>query len=255
MSGNDKPLVTIEDLHAYADGQLPAGRAGEVEAYLLVHPDAAARVEDYRAINTAVREAFALEAMDLASPAPQYLPRTRRFPAKIAIAATLTGLILGGGAGWTFRGYATTGGAGLQELAQRASAAYTVYGLDTTQPVEMAAADASRLAAWLSRRMEMAVRIPNLSPAGFTLMGGRLMVGNSAPAAMLMYENAQGQRIVLYIRNDLPEGEATKMHYRRTGSGGTVYWRDALAGFGLAGGLSEQELIPLANFVRADFSL
>jgi hypothetical protein len=43
------------------------------------------------------------------------------------------------------------------------------------------------------------------------------------------------------------------MQYRQTDAGGIVYWRDAAAGFGLAGGFSEQELRPVADLIRADY--
>lgn len=39
--------------------------------------------------------------------------------------------------------------------------------------------------------------IPELTQAGFRLVGGRLMVGDGRPAGMLMYENGQGHRIGL----------------------------------------------------------
>jgi anti-sigma factor RsiW len=141
----------------------------------------------------------------------------------------------------------------VRDLAQRASAAYSVYAMDAAHPVEIAAADADRLAAWLSKRMNMAFPIPKLDDRGFELVGGRLMIGETAPAGLLMYQNAQGRRIILYVRNDLPADHPTKMHYQHSNAGGTVYWRGETTGFGLAGALSEQEMVPIANLIRAKF--
>jgi anti-sigma factor RsiW len=142
----------------------------------------------------------------------------------------------------------------MSALAQRASAAYVVYAPDTKHPVEVAGSESGHLAAWLSKRMNMTFSIPQLNDVGFVLVGGRLMVGDTAPAAMLMYENKQGRRIVLYVRNDLPDDHPSKMHYRHTDTGGIVYWRDTAVGFGLAGGFTEQELMPVANLIKRGFS-
>jgi anti-sigma factor RsiW len=85
----------------------------------------------------------------------------------------------------------------VHELAQRAVAAYAVYAPDRVHPVDMAGDQKDRLAAWLSNRMNMTVVLPRLDAAGFALLGGRLMVGEKAPAALLMYENGQGRRLIL----------------------------------------------------------
>ena len=45
MSSNS---IHIDDLHAYADGRLPAARRAAVEAYLAAHPGAAAEVAAWR---------------------------------------------------------------------------------------------------------------------------------------------------------------------------------------------------------------
>ncbi|MGD0634907.1 MAG: hypothetical protein ABSA13_11605 [Beijerinckiaceae bacterium] len=226
-------------MHAFADGQLSPERRSDVEAFLRVSPEAAKQVDDFRRLNAALCAAF--------KPAPV----ARRFPR--GLAAALAGLIIGGATGWIGRGMTPAEPTGLHELAQRAVAAYAVYAPDRVHPVDMAGDQKDRLAAWLSNRMNMTVVLPRLDAAGFALLGGRLMVGEKAPAALLMYENGQGRRLILYVRNDLPKDPPSKMQYRQTDAGGIVYWRDAAAGFGLAGGFSEQELRPVADLIRADY--
>lgn len=237
--------ITDDDLHAYADGQLSEERLPAVEAHLLADARSASRVRDYRAINAALRQALTLEAPK----PPAMRPRSRPF-LRMAMAAALAGLVLGGAGGWMSRGYLHQAEPVMQELAQHATAAYQVFAPDQTHPVEMTAQESGRLAAWLSARMRMRFRIPELDQAGFALVGGRLMVGEGRPAGMLMYENNQGRRIVLYVRNDLPAGGPSKMKHERTAAGTTVYWRDSAAGFALAGGFSEQELRTVANMIR-----
>lgn len=98
----------------------------------------------------------------------------------------------------------------------------------------------------------MSLTIPRLGDLGFELVGGRLIVGEHAPAALLMYENDEGRRIVLYVRNDLPEGEGeAPMKYERHADTGVVAWAQGTTGFGLAGGFSEKELLPAAQLVQA----
>ncbi|WP_044560523.1 hypothetical protein, partial [Azospirillum sp. B4] len=51
--------ITEEDLQAYVDRALDAGRRAEVEEYLATHPDAAQRVTVYAAQREALRAALA----------------------------------------------------------------------------------------------------------------------------------------------------------------------------------------------------
>ncbi|WP_300156585.1 anti-sigma factor [Solidesulfovibrio sp.] len=255
MSADRHRAVTIEELHAYVDGQLPRERVPEVEARLLADPLAAAQVRDYQAINAALRAALdpgLPEAGDTPSPRPALLPARRRAWLRMAMAAAFAGLLLGGAGGWLSRGYLRGDVPEMQALARHAAAAYQVFAPDVIHPVDMAESD--RLTAWLSNRMNMDFPVPELSQAGFRLVGGRLMVGDGRPAGMLMYENGQGRRIVLYVRNDLPAGDPTRMRHESTAAGATVYWRDAAAGFALAGGFPEPELRSIANLIRARFT-
>jgi anti-sigma factor RsiW len=251
MDNSHQPAVTIDDLHAYADGQLPPERLAAVEAHLRQHPEAAAQVKDYRAMNAALREA-AGGLLEEAPPARLRVPAARQQHWRMAAAAAVAGVLIGTAAGWLGRGALNGDDTALASLVQRAGAAYTTYASDPAHPVEMT--DAGELSAWLSSRMKMNVRIPSLAADGFSLVGGRLMIGESAPAGMLMYQNGQGRRIVLYVRNDLPADRPAHMQYRGGQTGGVIYWRDAAAAFGLAGSLSEQELRPLADHIRAGFS-
>jgi anti-sigma factor RsiW len=62
--------VTRDDLDAFADNALPAGRAAVVAEYVGTHPDAAARIDTVRRMNAWLREAAEGE---LAIPVPQDL--------------------------------------------------------------------------------------------------------------------------------------------------------------------------------------
>ena len=71
--------IHIDELHAYADGRLPATRRAAVEAYLAAHADAAAEVARWRAMNADLHRA--LDPL-LNEPVPP-----RRIPAAIQAAA------------------------------------------------------------------------------------------------------------------------------------------------------------------------
>src|SRR3569623_2033936 len=48
---NDRNIpVTEDELHAYVDGELPAERRADVEAWLAAHPEDAERVQSWRAM-------------------------------------------------------------------------------------------------------------------------------------------------------------------------------------------------------------
>src|SRR6266850_2487635 len=96
--------LSDEELHAYADDQLPRERASEVAATLAREPALAARVAEIRRQNALLRD-----ALDpwLAEPLPRKLlsaaaasgvrKRWRWLPAALAAAASL---VLGIGLGW-----------------------------------------------------------------------------------------------------------------------------------------------------------
>ena len=245
--------ISCEDLHAYADEQLDAGRVQAVEAYLRQHPEQAAEVADYRWLNEALDAAFEI---DPGEPIPPDLiaatdPPRARFAVPLAAAA---GLLLGIGLTVFAQGFGQAGAQALRHLAENSAAAYAVYALDLRHPVEVQAAEAEHLATWLSKRMDMAFEVPRLGPLGFDLVGGRLMIGDPAPAALLMYENREGKRLVLYLRNDLPEGGGAELRYERAEATGVVTWARGATGFGLAGSFSEAELLPAAQLVQAQLA-
>ena len=249
MTDNGMP-ISYEELHAHADGRLDAGRTEAVEAYLQQHPDRAAEVADYRWINATLGEAFAADPEE-AIPA-KLLAATESSPSRFAVPlAAAAGLVLGIGLTVFAQGFGLPGERAVRHLAENSAAAYAVYAPEIRHPVEVHAAEAEHLSTWLSKRMGMTFEVPRLGLLGFDLVGGRLMIGDPAPAALLMYENQEGRRLVLYLRNDLPEGGGRDLRYERAEETGVVTWARGATGFGLAGSFSEEELLPAAQLVQA----
>ena len=69
--------------------------------------------------------------------------------------------------------------------------------------------------AWLSKRLGTPSSVPHLSETGYELVGGRLLPGNSGPAAQFMYQDARGQRLTLYVRTDGGGSRETAFRYAR----------------------------------------
>lgn len=246
--------ITTDDLHAFADGKLTPERAAEVETYLRNHPAEAAEVAAVQRINAALKGAFD-SVLEEPIPSAQVAAVLDRRP-RLALpaAAAVAGMMLGAGLTWFVLAGGSPAQLALADLAEKSTAAYVVYAPEKRHPVEVAASESDHLSAWLSNRMNMSFRIPRLGDLGFELVGGRLVVADAAPAALLMYENGQGRRLVLYVRNKLPAGEAAGLSYERAGDTGVVTWSSGGTGYGLAGAFTKKELLPAAQLVRAQLA-
>ncbi len=205
------PIMTPgeEDLHAYVDGRLDTQRQAEVERYLATDAEAAARVAGWRRDAESLRAALAgwnaLPANPRLDPAAIRRSMQTRSRGRMALAASmLLVLTLGTGAGWEMRG--------MQQRPlpmQDAVEAYRIFATDRLRPVEFKAGEHQDLTAWLSGRVGRPLALPDLSPYGYTLLGGRLLSTAEGAAALLLYEDGKGQRLSFYVRPSTlyPDGE------------------------------------------------
>ena len=125
--------------------------------------------------------------------------RRRPSPVWWAVAAMLM-LSIGGLGGWVMRGSLQASPGGLAALAQEAAYSYSVYAPDRVRPVEMRASDSAQLVQWVSNRLKQPVTLPDLTGSGYRLMGGRLIATSHGPAAMFMYDDDRGNRLVVLTR-------------------------------------------------------
>src|SRR5712692_1505752 len=197
---NHRP-ITEDDLHAYVDRVLEPERQAEVAAYLGDHPDVAKRVAAFTDQRDLLRAALAPIAEE---PLPPELNLSRiienraRRPLVVrwAMAAMLL-LSIGGLGGWAVRGALQASPGGLVALAQEAADSFSVYAPDRVRPVEVRASDGAQLVQWLSNRLHQPIKVPDLTTAGYRLMGGRLIATSHGPAAMFMYDDDRGERLVV----------------------------------------------------------
>jgi anti-sigma factor RsiW len=252
-----RPLLAREDLVRYVDGRLGPERRAEVAAYLRDHPEAAEELQAQQRLNALVRERYRrvreepvpsalLEAAARARGGSARVRRGALRTAAIAAAAA----ILGVAAGWLWRSASV--GTQWQDFTRQAAAAYRVYAAERDRPVERAAQ--AELLAWLSQRLDMRITAPGLEAFGFRLLGGRLLpTAHGSAAAQLMYENAEGRRLTLYIRADLRNVREIEFQLARHGEVNVLYWLDGPRGYALVSDLEERAMLPLAKLVYDAF--
>jgi anti-sigma factor RsiW len=248
--------VTEAELQAHVDGHLLPAREPVVLAWLAAHPEEARRIAAYRAQADALRQALegigdepVPAALDLRLQLQHRGRRAGLRPA--AAAACAAGLLLAGGAGgWALRGKALPPQTGTAALAREAASSYAVYANDATRPVELAAAERGALDSWFSRRLARPIRAPNLQAAGLTLIGGRLVATEHGAAALYLYQDRVGRRLVVYLRPMQVE-RTDHMQLRRDGAIGGWTWADDGLGFGVFGTAPVDRLHGAANIVRS----
>lgn len=239
--------VSEDDLQAYVDGVLVAGRRMDVEAYLAERPEEAERLRAYRAQDAALRAIF---DPVLAEPVPVMLterPAWRRWRT-YALAASL--LIAGIGIGWITRGMAPPFVPASPSFARAAAIAHAVYAPEVRHPVEVGADQEDHLVKWLSKRVGTDLRVPKLGSLGFDLVGGRLLSGPQGPVAQFMYQDPKGQRLTLYVSAQKGDGRGdTAFRFSQEDRVSVFYWIEDHYGYALSGELRRDALLAVANAV------
>ncbi len=209
--------VTEDDVQAYVDSRLEPARRHEIEQYLASQPEVAQRVAAYRAQRETLQSAFAAYAAEPIPPelnlARLFEARRRRFTAWQVAAAVVLALCVGGAAGW-FLGSSPAPGRvelAMSLLRQEALASHTVYAADRRHPIEVGADQHEHLSQWLSNRLQRPVVPPDLSMAGYRLLGGRLLATeHGGAAALFVYDTADGNRLSVLMRPMAPELRAAR---------------------------------------------
>jgi len=213
MSTQSQP-ISENDLLAFVDGQLDPARHDAVAAYLAENPDKAAEVATWQAQNEAIQALYAPVAgepvpPDLSVHAIDRSLRNRRASTWRLAAAAVVLLSIGAGLGYGLRFGADTAPPPTDRLIAAAVDAHELFVIQRRHPVEVVASDAPHLTTWLSNSLRRPLVAPDLSNLGYALVGGRLLPGNTGPAAQIMYETADGDRVTLYITPRLPGDQGT----------------------------------------------
>lgn len=244
------PAPTDDDLEALVDGTLDPARAAELEDWLAANPAEAERVRRRRAQVDGLHRLFD-PVLDEPIPARLRVAAFRRrrlSPLLLRVAAALLLLLMGGAGGWGLRGLEVGKGESAPQMAAEALTAHVVFAAEIRHPVEVAASERAHLVAWLSKRLGAELKVPDLSAAGFSLVGGRLLPAASGPAAQFMYENGDGRRVTLYLRRN-PDAGATAFRFAAQGGVEAFYWLDGPLGYALSGDVERGRLMEMAKAV------
>ncbi len=256
------------DLNAYVDNQISTERREVIAAYLKTAPADAARVDAWRRQNEAIRTVFAGTA---AEPVPVWLTigqltsnrdktvtlqkawtdkRAARSGLKphasslrqvmLILATALLAFAAGSVVRWNslsasdLTGWWAPSSARaevMRSFSRRALDAHATYSLDSDRPVEAVDLPEGALSRWFKHHLAFPVRIPDLERLGWTLRGGRIVPGDIGPAALLVYENAGGERLSLYtgrVANPSLVDTAYQIMPDQT-----MMWMDGPIGFGI----------------------
>jgi anti-sigma factor RsiW len=237
------------ELQVYTDGRLEDDRRRAVEAWLASHPADAARITAYRALGEQWRAAYA-PVLEESVPARLRLKRKRRWRLPAALAAGCAIMAI---SAWQVFEHAPhyLPGNPATEMLRRASLAHAVYAPEVNHPVEASGRD--ELLQWLSERLQMKVQAPSLEAAGLAFIGGRLLPGERAPAALLMYEGRNGQRVTLYWGPEFRRERETGLVHARADNGTRIYyWLDDECAYAIASAeLDDRELLRIAKMAYA----
>tara|TARA_R110002110_G_scaffold85816_2_gene223559 strand:- start:148591 stop:149358 length:768 start_codon:yes stop_codon:yes gene_type:complete len=246
---SDLPEIPTEDeIQALVDGRLDPGRRIEVEAWLSDNPDEAARVAELRDISGVVERAYdhLLERPIPARFQNTSAPSMARSPVW-RVAAMIVLVALGAAGGWFANEAVDPGKDPSVSLARGALKAHQMYAREVRHAVEVPANEETHLVAWLSNRLDAPLRAPNLDDQGYRLMGGRLLPAEDAgPAAQFMYEAESGERLTLYVEQNLTGGE-TAFRFTEYDDVSAFWWKDGPLAYVLIGQGKRDRLLTLAR--------
>jgi anti-sigma factor RsiW len=245
--------IAEDELHAYVDGVLEAERRRIVEQFLQTHPDAARRVTIYIAQRQELRAAF---VGCPTKPIPPELNLAHLIEARLmsrgtpwrSVAAAVLALVLGSITGWVVGSQPEHG---IDTLAREGAASYAVYASDRHRPVEMPATEGSALIQWLSIRLNRPIAAPDLTLAGYRLLGGRLLSSPEGAAGLFIYENARGDRLTLYVR-PVSTNQTTPIQTADVSDVDGCVWIERGVGYSLIARENYARLVELSEYVREE---
>ncbi|NIE75087.1 anti-sigma factor [Pantoea sp. Ap-967] len=227
-------LIPSEDeLHAYVDDRLAPQRRGEVQAWLAANPLEAARVEAWRNDARRLRAALAGFAeqpgaapLDLRQVQRQVRQRRQRRLASAAV--LLLALGVGGLGGWQARQVTLAG-----DVLPMADAVQAHRLFAGSEALDIQASDPAQLRDWLGRHFSRVGQLPDLAGYGFQPVGARLLSNEQGPAALLVFQDRNGQRISLFLRSPGDHFERMPQGQRVDGQLEARYWSHGAYNFAL----------------------
>ena len=136
-------------------------------------------------------------------------------------------------------------------LPVRAARAHLVYSPEVRHPVEVDAKDQDHLVKWLSKRLDIQLKVPILANEGFELPrrapAARATTARSRSSCTRM---RQGKRLTLYVTRPHKGDDVTAFRFAQEGPVSVFYWIDRDCGYALSGEIDKPALARVATSVH-----
>jgi anti-sigma factor RsiW len=250
--------VGEDDLQGFVDGRLTADRLLIVQAYLEMHP----QVRAYLARDMKLRDEL---AGSLQAKYDEPIPATLRVETLITArrtsqnrwrrlsAAASVLFMLGGTMGWLANSFVmSVRSSAIHIMTTNAVAAYLTYTPEIKHPIEVSASGDGHLIQWLSNRLERPVIIPDLTSEHFYPMGGRVLPTSGTPAAQIMYNDEQGNRLTFYLQ-PMAAG-ITDFRYTESNGIRTYYRAENGIAFAVTAKIDQAQLLAVATAISTQIA-
>jgi anti-sigma factor RsiW len=114
-------------------------------------------------------------------------------------------------------------------LGMEAAAAHSVFAVDPARPIEIGPQNRAELVAWIDGKLHTAVTVPDLSGIGYRLIGGRVLSNMVGPAAMLVYDDGNGNRMTIFLQP--MRSDTAAMQPVHSGAASGYAWIDEHMGY------------------------
>jgi anti-sigma factor RsiW len=195
-------------MHAYSDGELDPVNALEIERRIAADPRLAAEYRQVETFKQLLRERLPREELPrglqarieaaVGMNAPSQ-PSWRSLAASIAVTA-----MVASGATWVVRG------PGADDATRDGIVAGHTRSLMASQPVDVISSDQHTVKPWFNGRLDVAPPVIDLTPQGFTLIGGRLDYIDGRPVAAIVYKR-RAHVINLFVSQTAGSGSGASM--------------------------------------------
>ncbi len=240
-------------LVSYVDGELDPEAMRKVETLISADPRVRETVEMFRdtaaILRAACGEEFYQPIDNVSSlPAPGLARPFLRYGAALAASVTMVIIAFGGGALWAV-GAPTVH----DELVNEVASYHQIYSRETRHLVEVPADQTEHLTAWLGKRLDRKLVVPDLTPLGLHVAGGRMVIINNHPVGQLMYTRDQGLPVGVCVTE--LRGAPAALSIESRGALRLAVWEDGSYAYVVVGELDAGAERDIAARVEAELKI
>lgn len=256
-----KSIINIQedDLHAYVDNQLSEEKRKAVEDLMQNDRTVAEKIHQWQQQNEAISiyfdktsfddipEQLNIDAFNNNTETKNNIVKPLGSRKYYAIAASLLLMVASGSGGWFAHGVFNSTQQSTPSFVKLAISAYEVFSVEVLHPVEVGVDKKDHLLAWLSKRIDHPIKVPELEKYGFKLLGGRLLsMQESRPAAQFMFENNKGKRVTLLVSKSAIYKDRDLI-FQKEKTVNSFYWMDSEVAYSVSGKIDREKLRKLSK--------